>query len=47
MISASGVPSTHSVTSTRGAAASTAGMKISGSSAYAAAKARCDSASSS
>ena len=37
---ASGVPSTHSVTSTRGAEATTRGTKISGSSAYAAANAR-------
>ncbi len=47
MISDSGVPSTQSVTSTRGAAAITSGTKMSGSPANAAAKLRCDSASNS
>jgi hypothetical protein len=47
MMADSGVPSTHSVTSTRGAAATTAGTKISLSPLYAAAKSFCDSASSS
>ena len=46
MIFDSGVPSIHSVTSTFGALATTRGTKISGSSAYAAANARCASASS-